>query len=178
MGHDHVVEFASTTGAGWLWTVLVLAAVTAAAGAFLRPVLPDLESAAQRAVAAAAAAVVVAELLLAGALALPEQLVAVLVLAAVVAVGTTGRPAGRGWARAARLAAPWVVAAAAGAALVATALGLVHTGLFLGGVGLAWLGLARPRSRRAAAAVHGAGWATGLAVLSTMSTAAVAAAPS
>lgn len=157
--HDHTIDVPVVIGP-LLLRLLVLTAVPAVAGfAVMRGFLPAPTRPTAAFVAISAAVAVVLELMLAGGFTLPRQ-VAVLALAAVaapVALVLSRSPAvAKALPRATR-AVPWVLAAAAAAAMVEFAQALLgdpsaravtlHSGTIVALAGLSWMTLGLPGSR-------------------------------
>ena|SRR2546430_156415 len=161
-GHNHTIELPVVFGPVVL-RVALLAAVCAVTGfAVMRAFLGEPSRRAVAWLTGCAGGAVLLELLLAGGLDLPEQLVPLLLaaLAVPILLATSRKPAAAALTERARLASPVILAGAGGFALVEFAragLGggaeLWHTGLIMALVGLSWftLGLPRRKTIRAAA---------------------------
>nr|CTQ88618.1 hypothetical protein [Kibdelosporangium sp. MJ126-NF4] len=176
-GHDHVLTVPVSIGPLVL-RIALLAAVAAIAGfAVLRGFVPESSRAATALVAASAVGAVVLELMLSAGLALPSQVVVLL-------LGFSGVPLWlilTGDERVARFvawgqtAAPWVVAAMAAAAFVTCGWALLsgslppavlHTAIVFALTGLSWFTLCRP-------ATTGTAWVAVRVVASVLAMAAM-----
>lgn len=181
--HGHELDLGVVTGAGWLLPLLVAGALAVAAAGMLRPFLPRPGRRERLAVTGVAGAVAVL-VLLGGPLAAPRQAaVGALLLAALpVAAARRAEPprparraapalAGLAGVLAAAPALPAVVLLAAAvlapspAVPPAGAEALARTALLAGVVGLSWLALHRPASRRSRVGAGALGWLLGHAVL-------------
>ncbi|SFP09248.1 hypothetical protein SAMN05421810_101930 [Amycolatopsis arida] len=173
--HEHGVDVPVLAGPAVLRVVVLTAVLVAAGFGLLRPFLP-LGRGAVRLVTGIAAAGVLGELLLAEGVGFPRQLVVPLLAVLGVPLYVAGHRGDPRFAPAVGLvhrAAPYVVAAAAGGALVAFGgawLGgggavALHTGLVVALVGLSWCALCRPRPGASVVAVGAQGWALACATV-------------
>jgi hypothetical protein len=155
MGHQHgSLSVGVTTGALWLQILVVAAGLLVAVAVLVRPFRAAADPRAEVAVTVAAAVAVPAYLLLADGLAVPHQLVPLLLIAvALPVVVTAGRDrAAAALVRAVRRGAPVVLAISAAAAVLMFARAwlpggrgdALHTGLILALLAASWSVLCRP----------------------------------